>query len=153
LNITKTNFIIFKPKNKRVAIDNNLVINGQNISLVSSVKFLGIHLDSTISWSNHLSYIKTKIAKGLGIIIKVKKLFNQKTLITLYNCFIYPYLTYCLEIWGGAANTHILPLFKLQKKFVKIVTNSNYLAHTENLFSHLAALPLCFSCSHFYAQN
>jgi len=142
LNIAKTNFMIFKPRNKRINVDNNLVINGQAISLVDTVKFLGVHLDSSISWHNHLSYIKTKISKGLGIINKTKRLFNQKTLITLYYSFIYPYLTYCIEIWGSAANTHLFPLLKLQKKFVRIATNSNYLAHTENLFSQLSILPL-----------
>ena len=30
-------------------------------------------------------------------------------------CFIYLYLTYCVEIWGNACNIHLDPIVKLQK--------------------------------------
>ena len=47
---------------------------------------------------------KKKIAKGFGIILRAQKFFNKKTLFNLYHAFIFPYLIYCVEIWGNAAN-------------------------------------------------
>ena len=51
--------------------------------------------------------------------------------------FVYPYLIYGVEIWGNACNAYIDPLIKLQKKCLRIITFSNYLAHTEPLFQKL----------------
>ena len=54
--------------------------------------------------------------------------------------FVYPYLIYGVEIWGNACNAYIDPLIKLQKKCLRIITFSNYLAHTEPLFQKLEIL-------------
>ena len=45
-----------------------------------------------------------------------------------------PYLIYCIEIWGNAADSHILPIITLQKKIIRFITFSPYLAHTKTLF-------------------
>ena len=60
-----------------------------------------------LSFSRHVSYIKNKISKGIGIIIKARKYLNRKSLLDLYHAFVYPYLTYCIEVWGNMSNVHI----------------------------------------------
>jgi hypothetical protein len=142
LNIDKTKYMIFKPRNKSTTTNNNIVINGKNLNQVQSIRFLGVHLDSHLTWTNHINYIKSKISKGLGIINKVKQLLNKSTLLTLYYSFVYPYLTYCLIIWGGAANIHIDLLLKIQKKIVRIISRTTFLAHTHDLFTNLNILPI-----------
>ena len=34
--------------------------------------FLGVIFDDRLEWSNHITYINTKIAKGVGIICRTK---------------------------------------------------------------------------------
>ena len=77
----------------------------------------------------------------MGIIYKAKKYFSSKSLIKLYNAFILPYYIYCVEIWGNALSTVIDPLIKLQKKIIRVITNSHYLAHTYDLFLANNILP------------
>ena len=60
-----------------------------------------------------------KISKGTGILNKAKKCINLLTLV-IFRSFIYPYLTSCLEGWGGAGDIYLLSLFKLQKLVVRI---------------------------------
>lgn len=45
-----------------------------------------------------------------------------------------PHLQYCTPIWCSTYPTHLLPLFRLQKKIIRIITNSDYFAHTQPLF-------------------
>ena len=78
-----------------------------------------------------------KISKGTGIFNKAKKYKNLSTLVTLYHSFIYLYLTYCLEVWGGAGDVHLLSLFKLQKRVVRIMKSLPHRAHTEPIFLDL----------------
>ena len=79
--------------------------------------------------------IKNKISKGFDIILRARKFFTQKTLQNLYHSFIFPYLIlYCVEIWGSAPDAHLLPLILLQKKVVRVISFSPYLAHTKETF-------------------
>ena len=45
-------------------------------------------------------------------------------------------------IWGGTYKIHLEPLFILQKRAVRILSNSDYLAHTSPLFFNSKTLKL-----------
>ena len=111
-----------------------LCIHDYEIKPVSTIKFLGVILDEKLQWSDHINYVKNKIPKSLDIIYKAKKHFSPKSLIKPYNAFILPYYIYCVEVWGSALSTVIDPLIKLQKKIIRVIINSHYLAHTHDLF-------------------
>ena len=53
---------------------------------------------------------------------------------TLYNAHVLPHLQYCTPIWCSTYPTHLVPLFRLQKRMIRIVTNSDFFAHTQQLF-------------------
>ncbi len=116
-------------------------LSGTTLDQVKFTKFLGVIIDDKLTFTNHISYIKNKIAKGMGIIIKARKYLNKSTLIQLYNTYIFPYLIYCVEIWGNACDSHLDPIIKLQKKILRIITFSTYTAHTEPLCFVLNTLP------------
>ena len=80
-----------------------------------------------------------KISKGRGILNKAKNI-NLSPLVTLYHSCIYPYLTYCLEVWGGAGDVYLLSLFKLQTRVVRIMKSFPHRAHTEPIFLDLKLL-------------
>ena len=48
----------------------------------------------------------------MGIIIKARKYMNKKSLINIYHSFVFPYLTYSIEIWGNASDIHLDALIK-----------------------------------------
>jgi hypothetical protein len=95
----------------------------KKLERVDQTKFLGIILDSGCTWQPHIQYLTKKIAKSIGILSLARQTLNKKTLTQLYYSFIYPYLLYCNIIWGKAAETHIWPLFKLQKIAIRIIHN------------------------------
>ena len=103
---------------------------------------MGIFIDCKMSWINHINHVKSKVAKGIGILCKARKYLKRSTLLTLYYSFIYPYITYCLEVWGNANNTYICSLFKLQKRIVRIIDSANFRAHSEPILSKLDILPI-----------
>ena len=43
--------------------------------------------------------------------------------VLLYYAFIYPYLTYCVEVWGSAAKVYIASVEKVQKLACRIITS------------------------------
>ena len=72
--------------------------------------------------------------------IKIRQYLDKVTLRNLYFTFVYPYLIYCVEVWGNACDTHLDPIIKIQKKCVRVITFSHYLEPTESLFKDLKIL-------------
>lgn len=142
LNVEKTNYMIFSTKRKRVQTNSYIHINNKPLKRVDSTKFLGIMLDNQLSWKEHIKYILSKMSKGIGILCKARKVLKCSTLSTLYNCFLYPYITYGIEVWGNAYECTIKPIIMLQKRAVRIIVSANYRAHTAPIFKSLEILPL-----------
>ena len=93
-----------------------IIIGGNPLTYFNNTKFLGVIIDHKLNWSNHILYIKNKVSKSIGIINKIRSLLDKNTLRNLYFTFIYPYLIYCIEIWGNTNDTHLNPIIKIQKK-------------------------------------
>ena len=140
LNVKKTHFMVFRNNRRKLTIYDTLMIRGHEIEIVESTKFLGVYLDSGLTWRNHIDYIKGKIARGIGILCKARKYLKENTLIILYYSFIYPYLCYCIDVWGNTYKSYIEPLLRLQKKVLRIITGSKKLSHTAPLFNELKIL-------------
>ena len=119
LNIKKTHFIVFTNKNASKPIL-SIFIDGHKIDETDHTKFLGVVIDSKLTWKNHISYITGKIAKGIGVITKAIKLLDKNSLITLYHTFIYPYLYCCNHLWGNTYITCLDQLYTMQKKLFEL---------------------------------
>ena len=99
-------------------------------------------VDQKLKWIDHIAHAKHKVAHGLGIINKAKPFLTKKKLRNVYYLFIYPYFTYCVEVCGNAATSHMLPLCLLQNKGVRIITYSKKMAPVDTLYLELNLLPL-----------
>lgn len=142
LNISKTQYMVFHTQRNKPVISKTLKIKNSAIEYVKYSKFLGVYLDSCLTWEKQISSIRSKIAKGMAIISKAKPFFNVSTLTTLYYSFIYPHLHYCIEVWGKASNIHLSKLFKLQKRVVKQIKSVPFRTESDPIFSKLKILKL-----------
>ena len=71
-----------------------------------------------------------KIDRSIGILYRLRNVYLECVLVTIYNTLILPHFHYCLLLWGSVVKeNHFLHL--LQKKALRIITNSDYLAHTD----------------------
>ena len=141
--------MIFKSRWKKISREKDIIINGSVISEVASTKFLGVIIDSHLTWKPHIDYVSKKIAKNIGIIIKARKIFDKDTLLTLYYSFIFPYFNYCIHLWGSTCITHLKKLDTLHKKIIRIIAGVNRKAHTVPLFNDLKILTL----KHLFKYN
>ena len=79
INHDKTSVIYFHTKNNPYNIkDIKITMNGVNLAVCSSVKFLGVILDDTISFQEHRLYIANKISKNVGILSKLRVMLPEK---------------------------------------------------------------------------
>ena len=133
LKVSKTHYMIFhRSRLKTVDHDN---FNGNVVKRVKSIKFLGITKDDQLMWKQHIDYIKNKTSRSIGIIYKAKNLVNRHiTLRNLYYTFVYPYLIYCVKVWGNTCDSYLESLILKQKQCISTIVFSQFKANTEPSF-------------------
>ena len=149
LNIEKSNFVIFHPPQKKVNHSVNLRINNMVIEEKKSIKYLGIIMDANLNWKNHIHELSKKISRGIGLLSKLRHFVSSHILTQVYYSIIFPYLTYGVLIWGNTYKTNLNPLIVLQKKAIRIITFSDFHAHTSPIFKELNLLKFP-DIVHFY---
>ena len=139
LNVKKTKYMLFCIKNPHIE-GGNILLNGEIIDKVNHFKFLGVIIDSHLSWMDHVQHIRKKISKGIGILYKTKDYLKSDTLLTLYYSFVYPYLVYCIEVWGATTKGNLISLLKTQKRVVRMIKSVPIRTESAPLFSELKML-------------
>jgi hypothetical protein len=165
VNVSKTKYIIFKPKGKKVELNDNegIFFNNNDVGGVvdqskvykldrifdnnpnvqdRSYKLLGVLLDENMSFNQHCKLVCNKIAQSNYILAKSKNLLPRRILRGLYFALVHPHLLYCLPIISCTTAANIKKLYTLQKKAIRSVCNVNYRHHTLDLFSELKVMPL-----------
>ena len=115
-------------------MDLNIKTKNCDICRVYSTKFLGVHINSKLNWKQHVNNINTKLSKCIGILIKARMYLPKSSLLTLYCTFAYPYFLYCIHVWGRTYQSYSKILEVTQKKLIRLLTFSEYRAHTKKLF-------------------
>ena len=140
INLSKTHTMLFS--NKRG--NHKLTINILNTNLDEKevVTFLGVEIDNKLTWKNHIHHICNKISKSIAILRILKYSFPKHILIMIYMSLIHSYINYCNVIWGSAYECHLKPLIVLQKKAIRLISNSKFRDESAPIFYNLKLLPI-----------
>ena len=139
INAGKSKFMIFSTKQKNISeykLNMNLKICGIEIEQLDSFNFLGLTLDSNLSWNAHIKHIRVKLARTGGIIYRLKKFLPPHILKTLYCTLALPYLHYCSLAWGHTSNK----ISRSQKRIIRNIVGAKYNAHTEPICKEIGIL-------------
>jgi hypothetical protein len=157
LNVGKSKLLIFD--NKRKQNDNvengntiNITLNGQNLKEVDNAKYLGVLIDNKLNWTHQINAINMKLAKGTGLLAKIRHYVPNDVLKSLYFSFVNPYIDYNLLNWGMAAPSHLDPINLKLKKAMRILSFKSRDYHTIPLFKKEEILPLPQAIEHKYCQ-
>ena len=152
LNVKKNNFVIFRPWQRKSNVDISIKIPDSSsarfveLDRNEYVKFLGLLIDSALTWKNQIDFICTKISKSIGLIAKLRHFVPQQTLITLYWSLIYPHLSYGTSAWGQASKSLLNKLLVLQKRALRFIFFKGYRESAISLFvkSNIPPLNIMF---------
>ena len=98
-----------------------VMINDTSNERVYTFKYLGVLLDPSLTWSDHIDYIANKISSRLGMLRKARKILPKEACITLYNSMILPLFDYCSVVWCTTGKTNLDYLDKLQLRAARII--------------------------------
>ena len=132
LNATKTKLVCFRKKSSNFnADDYQIFMDGVQLKFEEQASFLGITIDSHLTWEAHGNNVANKISRNSSMINRVKKILPPASLKILYSSFILPHLQYGAAIWGGYPTKSRKRIISIQKRIIRTITKSYFIAHSE----------------------
>ena len=140
LNVAKTEFIIFRPI--RTDLEDRIVLELNNTKIFEStkIKYLGLILDSRLSWKFHISELTKKLSRSVGMLFKIREYTPKSVLVSLYHSLFNSHLTYGLPAWGHTKKELTKRISKLQKKAVRAISFAPFNASSKPYFKSLGIL-------------
>ena len=139
LNVDKSSFLLFRPPQKATH-KITLKMDNEIIEQKKDCKYLGVIFDQHLTWDKHITYVNTKLAKGLGLISKIRYYIQPCLLKLIYFAFFQSHVNYALESWSGAHSTSLDKIRTSSKKAVRLMTFKDNLAHANPIFKSLNLL-------------
>lgn len=116
LNVGKTKVMHFGTAKRTLNLhpQPTLYINGEPILTVSSFRYLGLTLDSNLTWIEHMESVKMRTKPIVGLMYRTRHLLPRETRNIIYHSMFHSILSYMIELYGASSNCNLIPLQRLQ---------------------------------------
>ena len=131
---------IFKHARKPLNYDFRLFINGKRLIPSECIKYLGVLLDSDLSWKSQINYIGAKLKRANGALAKLRHFVPQNILILVYYAIFHSHLQYCNQIWGQPNSLAIKRIVTLQNLAIRLMSFESQRTSSSNLYANLELL-------------
>ena len=101
-------------------------IGGCHVENVNQAKNLGVIIDGSLDWEEHISNVRTKVSRAIGFLKYCRKFLPQNTLIKMYRGIVEPHFRFCSSVWGWCGVTKLQTLQKLQNRAARMATKSSF---------------------------
>ena len=103
LNSTKSKCMLIhsSASRKRNLPPLDLHLLGSQIEQVFSFKFLGIIINNTLTWSDHVKYISQKVSRSISLLRRLSWFLPRSLLVLFLKSYILPVLDYCDVVWDS----------------------------------------------------
>ena len=121
INAQKTEAIVFTKTYR--TLETPIKIRNRTIPYSPSVKYLGLTLDSKLTFKSHITKTVNKAYGALSILYPLFKSYtlSKRIKVILYMSIIRSMLLYSCEAWCILAHCHKIRVQVLQNKYLKII--------------------------------
>ena len=115
--------VIFKYKQKKLEGDLKIKLCGKRLYPTESVKYLGVKIDTNLTWQHHVNDLSIKLNRANALLFKMRKYVSPKILRSIYFAIFDSYLSYCCLVWAQNFGT-IQRIVILQKRLLELLTSN-----------------------------
>ena len=116
LNLEKTITLNIKTDNLNPRFD----LSNQYVKVDNTCAYLGVRLDSKLTFKTHISHVVKKLSKQCGIISKLRHYVSRSKLLNYCNTNVNLIIQYGILVYGCGSYSSLFPIFRLKKKILKI---------------------------------
>ena len=73
----------------------NLILDNVKFKQVEHTKFLGVIINSKLTWHDHMKLLSNNVCKSIGFLSKIRYNLSSEILLTLFHTLVQPYFDYC----------------------------------------------------------
>ena len=137
LNYNKTQAIYFTRKRKECFVPQSMIkINNNEIKWEKNVKYLGLILDTKLTFNDHVSYIVQKCKNLIKILypfINKASPLSKENKMLIFKAIFHAVMFYAAPVWAKSANCHIKKIQIMQNKILKLILNKPWYFSTVSL--------------------
>ena len=100
LNVSKTEVILFKTKDKPCNTDLRLKLCRKRLYKTKYLRYLGIRIDENLNWKVHMHDLASKSNRANAILAKLRHFVNSEILRSTYFAIFHSHLNYVCIAWG-----------------------------------------------------
>ncbi|GFW58799.1 RNA-directed DNA polymerase from mobile element jockey [Trichonephila clavipes] len=122
-----------------------LTLFDDNIQWVSVVKYLGLHIDSRLTFKKHIDSLAEKLWGRIHLAISFvgrRSPLSLENKVILYKQILRPVITYGSPVWGAAATTHMKKIQVIQNKILRVMTNAPWYVRNDVIHNDLHMEPI-----------
>ena len=121
---------------KQNAIDNVFLIDTSTIIVQPVRKYLGVFVDNKLSFVSHVQNVTSRLSKQCGIMAKLRHFAPppRSNLIEYYKTNVNSIIQYGVLIFGCTSYSMLEPIFRLQKKILKLIYFRKFSDSSSDLF-------------------
>uniref|UniRef100_A0A1B6EQJ1 Reverse transcriptase domain-containing protein n=1 Tax=Cuerna arida TaxID=1464854 RepID=A0A1B6EQJ1_9HEMI len=134
LNKEKTVQVVFKTKDK------NADVGIAGIDLKTNTKYLGIVIDSNLSWKPHVDQLCKKLSSGTYLLRRLNQVCTPEVTRTAYLAFFESHIRYGIASWGGTTSANLERVLLQQKRAVRCLASLGYRESCLTAFADLKIL-------------
>jgi hypothetical protein len=108
INVSKSTAVLFVKTARRVQKPRAVQFLGEPVEWVKTAKYLGVTLDTQLTWSAHVNQVGKKAAERLGVfgtLLNRRSGLFVRNGVLLYKQLIRPVMDYACPIWRSAARS------------------------------------------------
>jgi len=139
LSCDKTHFLRFLTTHKNET-QQQIVTSTSLITNINSTRLLGLKIDGTVSWREHVAELTPKLNKTSYVIRTLMFLRSLEILRMVYFSYFHSIMSYGIVFWGNSHSS--INVFKIQKRIIRIMSKSNNHDTCRSLFKKLGILLL-----------
>ena len=93
------------------------------LEVVLKHTYLGVELDSKLSWANHIQSVTSRANRMLGLLRRNLFSCSPKVKAVSYKILVRPRLEYCASVWDPYQKEYIKQLEGVQRRAARFVLN------------------------------
>ena len=97
-------------------VERSLVVHRANIQLSSSVKLLGVQIDHSLLFTEHISHLCIKAGRKINVLSRLCCSLTTEAKLLLMQAFILSHFNFCSIIWHYCSMRDLRKIEKLQYK-------------------------------------
>ena len=112
LNVDKTNSMLLCTKQKHNILKSldeglDLKIHENELQIVKKTKYLGVQIDNSLDWKEHIKSVSSKISRAICFLKHAKSFLHLETSNILYTGIVEPHFRYFCSVCGCARTAEI----------------------------------------------